>query len=192
MVDLEFMAEMPSFELSGKPLVSRHLARLELSYVELKGRILDFTRCTALENLMMFTCDIGAKKISSPSLRHLRVDYCNFCKAGSRTRISAPNLISLKMEHLVGTSPVLESMPLLETAIVRLDCNHYYKNDYYTCDNGVNGECCGLCEGCAGNDDHSGGCLLLKGLSNAAHLELEVPFAKVDIYTTSINIFCLP
>ncbi|RCV37541.1 hypothetical protein SETIT_8G071800v2, partial [Setaria italica] len=179
MVDIEFLAEQPSFELAGKPLVSAHLARLELCYLTLNGRILDFSRCPALEDLVMFTCDIGAKRISSQSLKRLRIRYCNFCKSSSsRTRISAPNLIWLKLEHLVGASPVLESMPLLEKAIVRLDCNHYY-NDDYPCEEGDDsGECCGLCEGCVGNDDHSGGCMLLQGLSSAAHLELKVPFAK--------------
>ncbi|CAN6362586.1 unnamed protein product [Urochloa humidicola] len=178
MVDIELVPEQPSFGLAGKPFVSRHLTRLELCYVILMDRILDFSRCQALEDLVMFTCDIGTKRILSPSLKRLRIDYCDFCKKGSRTRISAPNLIWLKLEHLMGTSPALESMPLLESAIVRLDCNHHYYNDDYPCANGGSGECCGLCEGCVGNDEHSGGCLLLQGLSSATHLELTVPFAK--------------
>ncbi|CAM0146247.1 unnamed protein product [Urochloa decumbens] len=143
----------------------------------IQGRILDFTRCQALEDLVMFSCDISVKRISSPSLKRLRIDYCDFCKSGSPTRISVPNLIWLKLERLMGTSPVLESMPLLEAAIVKLDCNHYY-NDDYPCANGHSGECCGLCEGCVGNYEHSGGSMLLQGLSSVTHLELTVPFAK--------------
>jgi len=183
-VDLELNCDMPSFFLAGKPLASRHLARLELCYVLFCDRILDFARCSALEDLMLFACDIGAKKISSPSLKRLRINPCNFCKRGSRTCISAPNLVSLKLEHLVGTSPVLESMPLLEAAVVRLDfCNHHY-NDDYPCEKGDDSrECCGLCDGCVASDDHSGGGMLLQGLASATRLELMVPFAKVNMYT---------
>jgi hypothetical protein len=81
MVDLEFLPDQPfSFVLAGKPLVSAHLAKLQLCYVMLNGRVLDFSRCPALEDLVMFTCDIGAKRISCQSLKRLRIDYCNFCK----------------------------------------------------------------------------------------------------------------
>jgi len=84
----------------------------------------------------------------------------------------------------VGTSPVLESMPLLEAAVVRLDfCNHHY-NDDYPCEKGDDSrECCGLCDGCVASDDHSGGGMLLQGLASATRLELMVPFAKVNMYT---------
>lgn len=182
MVDLELMCDLPSFVLAGKPLVSRHLASLKLCYVLLSGRILDFRRCPALEDLVLFTCDIEAKKISSPSLKRLRIDYCDFSRRGPRTRISAPNLVSLKLEKLVGTSAVLESMPLLEAAVVRLDCNHYY-NDDYPCEKGDDsGACCGLSERCVASDDHSGGGMLLQGLASATSLELTVPFAKVNIH----------
>ena len=192
MVDLELMCNMSSFALAGKPLASRYLTRLELCYVLLMDTILDFARCPALEDLMLFTCDIEAKKISSPSLKWLRIDYCNFCRTGSRTHICAPNLLSLKLEHLVGTSPVLKSMPLLEAAVVTLDCNHSYNNDY-PCEKGDDrGECCRLCDGCVASDDHSGGGMLLQGLASATRLELTVPFAKVNMYTTSTRMGWLP
>ncbi|KAG2556519.1 uncharacterized protein LOC120686813 [Panicum virgatum] len=69
-------------------------------------------------------------------------------------------------------------MPLLEAAVVTLDCNHSYNNDY-PCEKGDDrGECCGLCDGCVASDDHSGGGMLLQGLASATRLELTVPFAK--------------
>ncbi|WVZ53547.1 hypothetical protein U9M48_004473 [Paspalum notatum var. saurae] len=177
MVGLQRLPERPSFTLVGKPLVSRHLARLDLRYVLLGDSALDFSSCTALEDLVLYRCVIYAKKIASKSLKRLRFKYCDLFHWPSPTCIiSVPNLISLKLEHLVGQSPVYESVPWLEMAIVRLICDHPY-NDY-CCDKGACGECCGLCEGCVGNYQHSGGCKLLQCLSNATNLELTVPFAK--------------
>lgn len=177
MVGLRRLPEHPSIILAGKPLVSRHLARLELRYVLLSGRALDFSTCTALEDLVLYRCDIYAKKIAAQSLKRLQFEYCQFYHLQSRTCvITAPNLISLKLEHLVDHMPVFESMPWLEMAIVRLICDHPY--DDHCRDKGASGECCGLCEGCIGNRRHSSGCTLLQGLSNVINLELKVPFAK--------------
>ncbi|TVU26394.1 hypothetical protein EJB05_28939, partial [Eragrostis curvula] len=179
MVDLELAYEQSSFALAGQPLVSRHLTRLELYYVLLKGRVLDFSRCTALEDLVLCKCDIDTNNISSQSLKHLRIEHCDFCRKGSPTCISAPNLVSLKLEHPLGAVPVLQMMPVLKRATVELQCNHYYNFDYPCHKSERNRECCGLCEGCTGSDAHSRGCcMLFHGLSSATHLELIVPLAK--------------
>ncbi|TVU16795.1 hypothetical protein EJB05_36950, partial [Eragrostis curvula] len=84
-ISLELQFGVPSFELTGQPLVSRRLVRLELYYVELKGRILDFSKCTALEDLVIYKCDISTKNISSRTLKHLRIERCDFCRNGSPT-----------------------------------------------------------------------------------------------------------
>ncbi|WVZ53569.1 hypothetical protein U9M48_004490 [Paspalum notatum var. saurae] len=149
---------------------------------------LHFSTCTALEDLVLHRCDIYAKQIASQSLTRLRFEYCLLHHWHSPASIiTAPNLISLKLEHLVGQSPVFESMPWLEMAIVRLTCDHPYDDD--CCDKGASGECCGLCEGCIGNYQHSSDSKLLQGLSNAMHLELTVPFAKISDHDFIVMLF---
>lgn len=181
MVDIELQFEEPSFGLAGRPFVSQNLAKLEFCYVLLDSRILDFSRCSALKDLVLCKCVIHTKNIVSRTLKHLLIYACDFCREGTGTRISVPNLISLKLERNIGTDPVLLSKPLLEKAVVSLKCNHYYNGDY-PCHNSGRGECCGLCEGCIDSDAHSGGCcMLLHALSSATDLELELPYAKVRI-----------
>lgn len=104
-------------ELTGQPLASKHLKKLELSEVKLKGSILDFSSCTALEDVMMHSCIISVNKIFSPSMKQLRITQCNF-KFGVITRISGPSLLSLELDHCEGQTPLLHGMPSLE----RSDC----------------------------------------------------------------------
>jgi hypothetical protein len=182
-VDLETQFKIPSFELGGKPLVSGRLARLELCNVVLSGRVLDFSRCSVLEDLDLYKCVILTGNISSQTLKRLRMDCCDFYRdESSRTCISAPNLVTLKLEHLVGDDySEVRNMPMLEKAVVNLECMHGYDSDGFPACH-KNGECCSFCEGCIGSESHSFGCcMLLHGLSSAAHLELSVPFAKVNI-----------
>ncbi|XP_051179854.1 MEIOTIC F-BOX protein MOF isoform X1 [Lolium perenne] len=152
--------------LDGPPLVSRQLRRLEFSNVNLKHNFLDFSSCTALEDLKIEGSALETSRILSPSLKHMSIKQCAFRHDG-RIRISVPNLVSLQLISLVGRTPLLESMLSLETAVV---IPRNYSDDL--CREGVAGECCGTCADCCGNDDHNGGCVLLGGLSCATNLEL--------------------
>lgn len=87
--------------LANVPLISRHLTRLELEYVELGNRALDFTSCPSLEDLKIIDCAILDREISSKSLRRLTITEC-FLGWSSRTRISVPSLISLRLTDCLG------------------------------------------------------------------------------------------
>ncbi|KAM0900114.1 hypothetical protein ACQ4PT_020830 [Festuca glaucescens] len=152
--------------LDGPPLVSRHLRRLEFSDVNLKNNFLDFSSCTALEDLKIKCCVLKTSRILSLSLKHLSMKGCTFRHDG-RIRISVPKLVSLQLISFGGRAPLLESMLSLETAVVSA---RNYREDF--CREGVAGECCGTCADCCGNDDHNGRCILLGGLSCATNLEL--------------------
>ena len=171
-IDTEFGSKM---ELSGKPMVSGYLKRLELHSVRMEDDILDLSCCTTLEDLRLSSCDIGATKISSQSVKRLTIATCVFCRSDCRTCISTPNIISLKLDNNFDATPLLDRMPSLETAFVRL----FY--DYVSyCQKGDNDDhFYGVCEDCSANHDHYDGCMLLGGLSSATHLELIAPIAKV-------------
>jgi hypothetical protein len=83
--------------------------------------------------------------------------------------ISAPSLLSLQLADVVGRAPVLETVPSLVTAFIRLggcyldSCSHV---DYRDCD-----DCLAYDDGGAGGGDGNG-CVLLQGLSGATSLEL--------------------
>lgn len=126
----------------------------------------------------MNECKITADRISSCSLKHLSISDCysdSFC----RVRISAPGLVSLKLQGFIGITPFLEDMPLLQAACVNLGsewmdlCLNY--------DSGVS---CGAnnntCKNCAPiNNGCSSDCVILSGISNARHLELISEFGMV-------------
>ncbi|KAF0894655.1 hypothetical protein E2562_001948 [Oryza meyeriana var. granulata] len=101
------------------PLVSQHLTTLELARVRVNDRVLDLSACPLLVDLIMNCCYIGAVQMSSPSLRRLIITDCAFFH-NARTRMSLPGLLALKMTLQSGRAPLIESMPLLETAIVSL------------------------------------------------------------------------
>uniref|UniRef100_A0A0E0BGE0 F-box domain-containing protein n=1 Tax=Oryza glumipatula TaxID=40148 RepID=A0A0E0BGE0_9ORYZ len=142
-------------ELTDLPVVSPILTRLELSRLSVNGKFLDFSSCPALKELKMTNCEISADKISSKSLKRLRICECKF-KSKMRTRISVPSLLFLKLIAVKGRTPFLEDMPVLVAAKVLL-------LDFY----------CKDC--CDGNDPGycpAGCCVLLKGLADATNLEL--------------------
>ncbi|TVU26290.1 hypothetical protein EJB05_28829 [Eragrostis curvula] len=151
------------------PLISQHLTVLELKMVELGKGALDFSSCPVLKALRMLNCVIRARKISFQSLRHLIATDMVFDE-DSRTRISAPSLVSLQLHVFCGRAPVLQNMPLLVTASINLDAEcHDSCNRWSSGDCGYDG-----CQGCHDNTDGSDKCVLLRGLSNATSLELLV------------------
>ncbi|KAM3315237.1 hypothetical protein ACQJBY_033778 [Aegilops geniculata] len=114
------------------------------------------------------------KNISSPFVKHLSIIYSSFRTGAFRARIYLPSLVSLELDGFFGRTPVLiESMPLLTSAIVRvntcLDCCR--KNDYGGCDDR---QCDGCYESESGARDRRGESVFLKGLSQVASLELLV------------------
>ncbi|KAL6658253.1 hypothetical protein ACP70R_003839 [Stipagrostis hirtigluma subsp. patula] len=155
------------FVLDDVALISKHLTRLQLSSVGLKGKFLDFSCCLVLKSLCISSCDIYAEKISSQSLKQLTIWNCLFYGI-VRTRISTPSLAWLELSDC-GDTPLLESMPLLEKAFVR------FQSDSKDCcgKEEFGGSCTNkFCRNCGDNCDRSGDCILLKGLSRAESLEL--------------------
>ncbi|XP_066342837.1 MEIOTIC F-BOX protein MOF-like [Miscanthus floridulus] len=148
------------------PLISQHLRRLELNYVDSHADCLDFATCPGLEVLDITHGCLSCLRILSQSVKHLRI--ISTCFANSiRACISMPGLISLQLNHFEGKAPLLE-MPSLHTAFVRPDDlvdDCMKRGDY-------GGACCGICAYCCGTNDHRGRCVLLGGLSNAMYLEL--------------------
>ena len=154
-----------------------HLASQRLTTVELtdatfedSDSCIDFSRCPVLEDLTMSSCRIYANRICSRSLSRLSIDGCAFHWT-TRTRISTPRLISLRLEVSCGRAPFLENMPLLAAANVRIDDG---SRDSCYCINedgsGVYLENLSSCDSCYGTDD--GSSVLLEGLSGATDLEL--------------------
>uniref|UniRef100_A0A3B6JG77 F-box domain-containing protein n=1 Tax=Triticum aestivum TaxID=4565 RepID=A0A3B6JG77_WHEAT len=92
------------FNLDGLPFVSPCLRTLVLS---------------ALEDLTIGFSVINVGKISSLSLKCLSIFRCR-SYLDDRVRVSAPCLVSLKLLGFSGVTPLLESMPLLETAFLTL------------------------------------------------------------------------
>lgn len=148
------------------PLISLHLMRLELCNVVLNDNILNFSSCPALEELWMRGCYIQADMIMSQSLKCLTILDCIFYP-NERTRIFVPSLVTLELIECWGRTPLLESMPSLVTGFIKLaDCDD-------CCGKEAGGSCVDdTCENCGSNDDGSGDCVLLNGLSEAKSLEL--------------------
>ena len=77
-------------------LVSSHLKRLRFSRMTFSGCSLDLSSCHVLEELEMSGCDIFVDAILCLPLQHLNItDGC--FGSDYRSRISAPNLIILKL-----------------------------------------------------------------------------------------------
>lgn len=171
-IDMEIGSKI---DLSGKPMVSGYLRRLELRSVRVEDEILDLSCCGVLEDLRLSFCDIVASKISSHSVKCVMISRCTFYRSDSRTCISAPNTISLKLDKNYRSTPLLECMPLLQNAFVRL---LYFYGSYCrkSDDKFFN---CGICDNCSASEDHNDGYMLLGGLSSATHLELIAPIGKV-------------
>ncbi|XBH60274.1 hypothetical protein VPH35_114895 [Triticum aestivum] len=90
---------------------------------------------------------------------HININYVD-----PRSLISAPGLVTLELAHYFWRTPLLKSLPSLVAAYIDTgpDCSDNCKNS--------SNEDCRLesCTECYGLD----GCVLLKGLSGATHLEL--------------------
>ncbi|CAM0942765.1 unnamed protein product [Alopecurus aequalis] len=147
---------LPVFDM---PLISQRLKTIHLVKVYLEHPALNFSCCPVLEDLKMEQCRIHARKISSKSLKRLCITYlCSFSWQ-YHTRIFAPALTELQLNHFEGFPPFLEYMPFLVTAYV-----------------GLNDEFPDFCH----KNHHSCGChgypveeaVFLNGLSNAVNLEL--------------------
>uniref|UniRef100_A0A0D9XQ53 F-box domain-containing protein n=1 Tax=Leersia perrieri TaxID=77586 RepID=A0A0D9XQ53_9ORYZ len=136
-------------KFAGRPLVSEHLVRLELSEAKLNGGFLDFSCCPVLLYLKMHACVIGVDKIFSQSLKCLKIITCNFNSA-SRTEISVSSLLYLELNCCEGQTPLLQTMPSSIRAFVRLG---WFDEDHYG--QGICGECYGPCENSCDNDNCS-------------------------------------
>uniref|UniRef100_A0ACD5ZEG5 Uncharacterized protein n=1 Tax=Avena sativa TaxID=4498 RepID=A0ACD5ZEG5_AVESA len=159
-------------------LISRYLRTIDFELVDFEGSSLDFSDCPALEELTMRGCNFYVCRIVSESLKHLQlIEFCSFPE-DYRIQIYAPRLISLRLGSLDGIAfdgfrgltPLLEKMPLLETAFVTIagmcsDSCGSKREDF-------NDPSCTCC------DDN---CVLLNGLSNAVHLKLTAQ-PKMFIY----------
>ncbi|CAN6380902.1 unnamed protein product [Urochloa humidicola] len=144
-------------------IASKNLKVLELYYVDVNSLLIDFSSCPALEDLRMKLCYFKAYVIMSPSVKRLSITCSDF---EIRSLISTPNLISLELADCCGWIPLLENMPLLTSAFVRLrkDLDDCYYN-YETGD-------CGSCEGCCDSNIGSNTSVLLEALSSSTNLEL--------------------
>jgi hypothetical protein len=146
------------------PLISQHLTSLDVHSVFLDKDFVDFSSCPVLEELKMLECGFWVQNVSFPSPKRMCLVECNFSE-GYRVRISAPSVVSLRLDDCRGKTPLLESMPLLETASIDLS---------YGCKDQCRG--CGgdeSCEGCHGYPVGSYQSVLLNSLSNAVNLELK-------------------
>ncbi|CAN6362941.1 unnamed protein product [Urochloa humidicola] len=187
-LQVRFYAE-ERLELADWPLFSQSLVRLELHGLALEESFLDFSSCPALEDLKINNCLLAADKILSGSLKHLKIIGCELCWQFVPTHISAQGLITLQLDDYVGVTPILESMPSLEKASIKLGQNNEGYCDF--CDNGGSEEC--TCDMCVihynANGSRTGVCFLLGGLSSATYLELK---ASSEMVIFKRDLRCCP
>ncbi|CAL4981867.1 unnamed protein product [Urochloa decumbens] len=154
--------------LDDMHLISKHLTTLELKLVTLRGKFLDFSSCPVLKSLQMRDCSVSTSsyRISSQSLKCLTISGTMF-PGIRRSWISAPSLVWLQLTDNT-TPPLLESMPSLVNAFVRLnDAVAYCGKEEF------GGSCSDdSCNNCADDGRLSEDCMVLKGLSKAESLEL--------------------
>ncbi|XP_066335488.1 uncharacterized protein [Miscanthus floridulus] len=153
----------PWLGLGNLPLVSQNVKRLKLGCVQLNDSFLDFSSCLALEVLEFDCCQfLDCHRISSQSLKFLsfrnQFDYERI----SRTHIYAPNLISLWLEASDGWIPLLERMPSMVEAVVKIK----FSDDSYCLD--CEDEDCS----CYPVHGDTVGTMVLQGLSEAQSLVL--------------------
>ncbi|WVZ53535.1 hypothetical protein U9M48_004462 [Paspalum notatum var. saurae] len=164
--------EMP-LQLPNAPIISQHLKILDLEMVTLKSSSLDLSGCPVLVDLKMNDCEIYGN-LSSPFLKHLSLTECFFGTGSFRACIYTPGLISLVLSDFCRRTPMLENMPLLVSAIVRINTfceDQCCKSSYGDCGDVT---CSGCYDSDFGADDRRGGSLLLNGLSQVTELELSV------------------
>ncbi|TVU16817.1 hypothetical protein EJB05_36972, partial [Eragrostis curvula] len=124
------------FELNDLSLVSSRLMRLELIGISLNNDLCDLSGCPSLEYLEFSYCNFWCTtRISSVSLKYLRITSCGFRKA-FHTLIFTPSLVSLRLDDHWCRTPFFEIIPSLHDAFVRVTCECF--------------DCC--------MDDHSGFC----------------------------------
>ncbi|TVU26122.1 hypothetical protein EJB05_28657 [Eragrostis curvula] len=174
--ELVLLSFFRRFPLDDLPLVSQHLRKITLFSVILENSLCDFSSCPSLEHVNIWECNVPcAKKISFKSVKFLTIRGCRFNhNQGFRTRIYAPNLVSLTLDD-VGfrdeepcRSPILDRMPKLQEAFVRLT-----QKNADCCSHADDSGNCGHvdCDSCYGIE-HGNSCLLLQGLSEAENLKL--------------------
>ncbi|CAL5014836.1 unnamed protein product [Urochloa decumbens] len=157
----------PWFELDNLPLVSRHLTSLELHGLAFNDNFLDFSSCPVLQDLRIIFSDFWpTKRIISRSLKRLCIDSCEF-NDKPRFQICTPNLVSLWLLGKYIRTPLLERIPSLLEAVVKIDpCYDVcFEDDSGNCDNV-------WCHSCHGADGDTNNCVLLSGLSYAVNLAL--------------------
>jgi hypothetical protein len=138
---------------------------LELTGVQDNDAVLDFYECPALESLKMERSHVRSTEMQSPSMKHLSIKSCFFDDI--RTWMSFPSLVSFEFINNFATPPMLETMPCLEAAKVRLD------HGYDVCKNGRLDPCGDdACKGCFLYDE---GSVFLDGLAEATYLDLSAP-----------------
>ncbi|XP_071674916.1 F-box protein At5g03100 [Lolium perenne] len=165
-------------KLDGLPIVSRNLTTLNLRGVGLQGGFLDFSRCPALEDLRMRHCQIDVDKISSLSLKRLSIVFCRSA-LDHRVTVSAPRLVSFTLDSFAGRTPLLEIMPMLESALVELgractDFCHNYRSRGFCAANSA-----ARCANCLAYNDESSNTVLLGAIYNAEHLQLISPLGMM-------------
>ncbi|XP_039777201.1 putative FBD-associated F-box protein At5g38570 [Panicum virgatum] len=124
-------------QMSATPLlVSRHLTRLELTGVLFVHRCLNLDGCPALEHLEIKECCLQyVRKITSLSLKCLVITSCESNSARHSIQICVPRLVSLCLDNDDVRTPLLESMPELVWAKVRIDTyvDNLYREDLMVC-----------------------------------------------------------
>ncbi|XP_066338218.1 F-box/LRR-repeat protein At3g59190-like [Miscanthus floridulus] len=162
------------------PLISQHLVNLDVHHVCMEKDSVDFSSCPVLEELKMKECGLWVRSMSFPSLKRLFLTECNF-PVDRRVSISAPGIVSLRLLQCGGKTPLLESMPLLETASIDLS--------RYECKDKCGGCTDESCEGCHGYPVGSYRSVLLNVLSNAINLELK---DQPEVYIYKRDLECCP
>jgi hypothetical protein len=133
----------------------------------------------------MDDCDIVGN-ISSPFLKHLRIFSSFFQTDPVRAHICVPGLVSLELRNELRRAPVLENMPMLVSAIVRLGMAYHdncSKNDYRDCDDSM---CWNCHDPTTGADDWRAKSVLL---SEVAELELSVESQVVCLLAPTLALF---
>lgn len=171
-------------EMSKMPLlISQHLTRLELTGVCFICSCVDLDGCPALEHLEINGCFLlGVRKITSQSLKRLVIISSDSIEDVKRIQICVPRLVSLWLDSEDVRTPLLERMPELVRAKVRIDTHldGCYCEDPMVCDY-VMGTGDASNFGSDSDDEEGSGdyagqnttkCVVLEGLAQAKDLEL--------------------
>ncbi|TVU34930.1 hypothetical protein EJB05_16788 [Eragrostis curvula] len=166
------------------PLVYDHLTTLELWHMLSVKPLLDFSRCSALQELKFVHSTLDVKHIFSPSVKRLRIQDCTLLE-DARARISVPNLIVFELVRYSGCTPFLDNMPQLVSASI-------WHND-------LDSDCCKSkfqiggcadvsCQGCARIKGEGNKSVFLEGLSHASHLELLTSTVGMFIFRRDLTL----